>query len=130
MKIWFWLSKMFIIVPIWNLVMIYISNGSYGNSDQVKASAVVGGDHKYIISQADDTTYGYAFGWGFIICVVDFVLVLLSWVPINNYYDYVTKISCVNCTGKDPKEMGENGTYCAKGYVQVGVDCVIDTTAQ
>jgi hypothetical protein len=130
MKVWFWTSKIFIIAPIANLVLLYLANGSYGNSDQVTASASVNGDRKYIITQVDDTTYGYAFGWVFILCVVDFVLELLSWVPINNYYDYVTKIACVDCGGNDPLKMGENGAYCDKGYVQVGLVCVIDTTTQ
>lgn len=50
MKVWFWLTKIFILAPIGNIVMVYLSNGSYGDSDQVKASATVNGDHKYIIA--------------------------------------------------------------------------------
>jgi len=116
-KIWYWISKIFIVAPIINIVFLYLSNGAYGNKEQVTASGKVGGDYKYIITTDDDTTYGYAFGWVFLICTVDFVLELLSWTPITNYYNYVTKISCEDCAGSDPLAMGENGYYCAKGYV-------------
>ena len=90
----YWFSKViYLFVPAGNLALAYIANAAYGSASQVENSSKVGGDHMYIIIKETDVTYGYAFGWTFIFCITDFVMVLISWTPISNYYAFVNKKS-------------------------------------
>ena len=126
--VWFYITKVFVIAPLVNIVFLYMSNAAYGSKEQVEKSSKVGGDYIYIITQPDDKSWGVAFGYVFLLSAVDLVLMLVAWSPISKYYNYVTQIACFDCLGKDPQSMGENGKYCAEGYVQMGADCVVDTS--